>query len=290
MRRMTNGSPVSWIGHAVMGKGLLLLVVVGLLAPLGGVQAAVYYEESFPYTANSDLTPTPGLDDPWEDRGSHTWTALAPGLTYSGVASSGQRGELVSAGSGDLQMRDFENAILPAFNKTSGETFVAFLGKGQGAAMEVNGRPTPTSGPFSCCKFEFGSDGSGNLRARVRSSADTETNETGANVTDGTDTVLYGVRITFADGVDDFRGLANPANVNSPDWSSASIVVSNHELTINENNFVQFLPTATGQSIDEIRIADTWLEAIGVPEPATVLLLAMGTLGLLTRRRRKNPG
>ena len=37
---------------------------------------------------------------------------------------------------------------------------------------------------------------------------------------------------------------------------------------------------------DEIRIADTWADAVPVPEPATVGLLALGGVALLRRRRR----
>ena len=240
-----------------------VLVVVSVLAPLGGVQAQLHYEESFPYAADSDLTPTPGVDDPWEDRGDNDFRALAPGLTYPGVASSGQRGEFVTTISPDAQMRDFDSGITAAFDKTSGQTFVAFLGKGQATAVEVNGRPTPTSGPFSCCKFEFGSNTNGDLRLRLRGSLFGEQNFTGATVNNGTDTVLYGARVTFAAGADEIRILANPSDPNNPDWSSASIVASNEELTTDENNFVQFQPVFSNTSIDEFRIADTWECAIG---------------------------
>ncbi len=39
--------------------------------------------------------------------------------------------------------------------------------------------------------------------------------------------------------------------------------------------------------IDEFRVGDTWEDVTGIPEPATMVLLGLGGIGVLLRRRKK---
>ena len=100
-------------------------------------------------------------------------------------------------------------------------------------------------------------------------------------------------------GVDDeIKLVINPGlSLGEPDWSAAVRTWSAIEVTFTQPHVVSIAgPNLAGLGdpeyllqggVDEIRIATTWDEAVGisVPEPATLSLLALG--GLLLRKRQK---
>lgn len=78
-----------------------------------------------------------------------------------------------------------------------------------------------------------------------------------------------------------------------PDWDTeSSITVTGGDLTGTTNGelYMDFGTTGTGKPHpfwDEFRVATTWAEAVGIPEPATCGLLMLGALALMLVRRKR---
>ena len=275
----------------MIGQLKVVLVVAAILALPGAVQADVLFVESFDYTEGTaldnyaetppaDPTNTPG----WEDRGSRDWVTTSPGLTYPGVISSGLSGGRPDTGSG-TEMRKFHNDLKQDFNITSGTIYAAFLGV-RSQFMDVLGWDSPSG--WSAAEFMFGLNPVGNLYTRVRGPGGIDVEETGSTVYDISQTYLLAARIVFADGPDEVSFLVNP-NTANPDWASGRIV-NTADLTSDEINIVQAVANTSmdgGGRFDEFRLATTWPEAIGIPEPSSLVLLAAGALGLGSLRRRR---
>ena len=100
-------------------------------------------------------------------------------------------------------------------------------------------------------------------------------NGTSANPIPLTEPVTYNARSANSVGSGAFDYFFNVTGTIQVESNVRSIIVRGGNT---------FIPN--GLKIDEIRVGNTWDQAIGVPEPMSLGMLSLGAVGLLRRRRR----
>ena len=258
-----------------MKRILTILALVALLA--GSAQASVLMEESFDYPVGA----LSGNDD-WSGG---TGTVTAGSLTYTGVVSVGNQ----SAGTrtGDAKIGTYGNALFT----TAGTYYIAYL---------INYDPGDNK-PFIAGRdgsgtwlahMQMGLYGSG-YRLEVQGAGNTQDNylNTGDAVT-GANLFLCRWTNEGTAANDEILAMMNPDLSGATDWATLWASTSLHMSVTSQNITVAAVDTwmqngGAGGPTDEWRIATTTEEALtGIPEPATMLVLACGGILSLLRRRR----
>lgn len=98
------------------------------------------------------------------------------------------------------------------------------------------------------------------------------------------ETTFIVLRIDFTAGVDPARIYINPLPGNEPNVADAAVL----------GNGIGVVTTVglTGPGayrFDTLKVGTTWADVAPVPEPSTIVLIAIGCLGLLTMARSSNP-
>ena len=252
---------------------LAVLMSVVVMGFAGSAGAVLLYYEGFNYPLGEGLAGQNGWVNQWGPTAMIVDGLSYPGLTSSGNAVSGEEG-------GD---NDFDDAVLPLFS-THGTYYITALLKQADEnssapqfALETGlGTGTPT------IVFAY-LGGGGQSTLYIMNDGGEHIGNTGANHAMG-DTHLFAIRVINQEGADDIRLVVDPTLPDEPDWDSPTYTVDWMDITNSkELRGAHFRGNPGGTLFDELRLADTWAEAI--PEPATLCLLGLGGLALLRRRR-----
>ena len=251
---------------------VVLVVAFGLAT---AAQATIVFEESFDYP-EGDLVGNMHPDGPiwYGDEGG--MPVVADGLEYPGVITSGGAVE---------QLRPAARLSHPGITQmaeTPGTWYFSFLVEGKHCAGVDPG-----------AVVGYGLDWTSYTAAGAYVYiTDTAGGEIGGLYADpGVDgeVHLFAWRyINNGAGEADQLDLAIDPDTAAPDWG-APLVSQTLDFTNSLTNVLRLDGTqgAAGPYglVDEFRIATTFEESIGVPEPATLCLLGLGDLTLLRRRR-----
>lgn len=263
-----------------------VLAGVALLFLFSEARAGLAVSEGFNYTVGAPLDGQNGgfgFSGPWNEQPSST-TVVGNGLTYPGLPSSGAGAALVSSAQTATDQRTFSQ------DRSGLTTWVSFLynrsgtGNGQSGLVFGSGATTLAGGFITGTGVFFGQEGAS---GQMVMTADPNFNfgiSTGvAPAFNTTYLVVAQFDYTSANG-----GTLNMF-VNPPIGASPGSPQASTSFTMTNLNLVGF-DVAQSTSFDEIRVADTYEEVIGVPEPSTYVLLALGLTALVLWKNRATRG
>ena len=253
---------------------MMTVVAVVALVAVGGANAMVLDYEPF------DL-PIGPIDDnpPWT---TGTNPVGAPTMSYPGLPTSGN--QIDAGGTGANRPAP---AIDPMFT-TEGTYFVTYIGeRTSGAAHNLQFLGQNPNHPFP--GFWMHMQGGGGVSDTMLY----EIYRGNAGVTEGSvpinlasnETHLFAWRFINQAGDDQISLVVDPTLPGEPDWDNDALFTAFADITVDGAAGIRYFVGSAGGSWDEFRFTTTWPEAIGVPEPATLSLLALGGLALLKRRR-----
>lgn len=261
---------------------LLLPVLVAALLVATPIDAAIVLEENFTHPDGPLVgqVPTPGPGGAWA---AHSDPGVGPVvnlggealLSHGNIALEDVSSVFTAFGAADTMYAGFDFRFpVPqvAEPDATGLVFAHFLVDGGGPASFRGqvGILAPTGGgDFTLAINADGAD-------------------LGAGVSWGTDLfdgVTYRAVISWNAATGESRLWVDPVDMSSPNvshlgGSTGSLI----------DAFALVQGTSAGyngrQAIDNLIIADSFDEALGVPEPGSLSLLLLGVLGLAARRRR----
>ena len=257
-------------------KKLAIVTVVALFMAASAQAAPVAYE-GFDYTAGQSLL---------NQSGGSGWTAawvngtldedatiVSPGLTYSGLPTVGN----ASTTQNQSNARAFTTTGL----MDDGDVlWFSCLLNPTGTSSDLRFQVTSTNARGKGGGFRVGSYQSETEQWTV-TAAINDGGGTGSVLIDKDSVSLIVGRTTFADSGDDRVDVwVNPTSEPTGD----STVYALRAMTAGD--YVWFGGGGSWQAnLDEIRVGTTFSDVV-VPEPATMVLLSLGGVGLILRRRR----
>ncbi|MGJ3244001.1 MAG: PEP-CTERM sorting domain-containing protein [Opitutales bacterium] len=269
-----------------------LLALAGLLA-VGPLQANILFEESFDYTAGSDLENVSS----WTNEGSST-TVNASSLSYGNLLTSGGSAD-ATGGGGSLNHR-LDIADIDFANR---ETWLSFLYQPDTTSQQNNGlyfRGTPTTGAGNYLMLFGFPDDPNQYGFKRFLGAGSASRKNPTPISAGGSTALLVAHFDFTqsatEGLITFYLNPDPDSLgvgSTPNGSEFTATIGNLSTTT-EDEIEPFLLSelevdalADGALFDELRIGDTWADVSPIPEPASLaMLVGLSGLGLAWRRRR----
>ena len=254
-----------------------VLFVGVLFTALGTAQGELLWHEPFDYAMDSQVVG----NGPWQAGADST--VIKEGLSYPGLVSSGGSGSFQGNSNKHVWVsKDANGPNNVGWNTPdSGVYYMTMLFSG--GQNDVWHQPWK-----SIIRYRGSNAGIENTDSR---------NQTQPAVEGETALIALRVDTNRVDGQNKQQFLVNPdLSAGEPDWDAVAIMPvprmgGSYHWPDNDgdNNFLQFSRSPSGGDtyFDEIRIATTWDEAIGVPEPSSLILLGIGLLLPLLVRRKK---
>ncbi len=259
---------------------------------------ALIAEETFSYAAGA-LTgkggATGGFSGAWGG-GSNSGTVLAAGLAYTGLQTSG--GSVNLNGNSITNFRGF--SATAAGTGSGSNVWLSFLIASPANNSGLSFFNAGTEQTFSGRVSGFGGNGNvGTLFYNGASGrplnntagANTNVNFSASPAINTASTHFFVLNIDQTGATPVYRGWVDPS---ASSFATGSTPTGGSTYTVNTNtqffNYTQirlgvFTGTVAEATFDEIRLGDTWADVSPVPEPSSLLLLSVGALGLLRRRR-----
>ena len=277
-----------------------VLCAAAVLAVASPAGATLVFYDGFNYSATNNIN---GVGS-WIDSGGVVGVS-ATGLNYTGLATEGgsaikklpQTGNIGSAvGTHAYQL--VGTALQDLFKSTDSTWYISYLrghtedGLGNRANIYINmhdGAGAKTTEGINL--------GTNSPDYQMSDIGGGEGN--GAAATNPVGTSLVVMRVRMLVGDDEITGIVNPdliggGDLDPGDFDSAPAAYGEVSATAGEN--IDWLGISIGQwsintlgdktLLDEIRIGTTLADVIPVPEPATLIVLSLGLVPVLLRRRK----
>lgn len=284
--------------------------VLGVVGVANQTSAALFLYDPFDYPAGQDLdTQTAPNAQTWDNRGPSATTdrpvTQGTNLVYAPLGV-GSGGSATFGGAGNTAA--VEGPSSPIVSTPGGTVFyslvfqvtdmtgLATTGATLAALNNASGDNNTSTGTILGARLAVKSDGAGGYKIGTERNSGTGANfafdET--QVFDTSDVVFAVLSYTFVTGGstgtgnDEIRLWINPDSASDEATPNVTITSANGtDLAQIQSVMLRQGTTLAGIAVDELRIADSWLEAAPVPEPASLAVIGIGAIGLSSRRRRR---
>lgn len=286
-------------------KKLLTLTTLAGFAIATSAQAALLVYEPFDYSTgalagNSGAT---GLSGNWSSSGSNQQSVVSPGLSFTGLSTTGNAARRTSAPGGaesNVSLTSSAVTSLTADNSTiyfsllvrndrfsvANENLAFVFGSGPLVVPSSDKQnPTISGGEGFGIHLDGNTDGGSTIDIFGYQIDDGVASQSSGKIDNGTsvDTFMLVGQIDWvANGNNDTLSLWNVADPTVGLGSSFAAMTADLDQSLFDTLAVESQQVGT---IDEIRFGTTLSDVGVIPEPSTALLGGLGLLFLLRRRR-----